>query len=116
MDIKQYQLDREKELQTFKTEYADLKTSYNTYLTQAINDPSKIRFGFIAQDVEQTFISENLGLHYRQSGPDGLEQQYLSYLELIGPLIKVVNQLVVDVDSLKSENQSLKDILKGLEK
>jgi len=81
-----------------------------------INDPSKKRFGFIAQDVEKTFVSDNLGLHYRQTGSDGSEQQYLSYLELISPLIKVVNQLVIDVNDLKSENQALKDILKGLEK
>ena len=42
MDIQKYQNDREQELQTFKSEYADLKAQYINYLTQAVYDSSKV--------------------------------------------------------------------------
>jgi predicted PurR-regulated permease PerM len=42
MDIQKYQSDREQDLQTFKSEYDDLKALYINFLTQSIHDPSKV--------------------------------------------------------------------------
>jgi uncharacterized protein (DUF3084 family) len=43
MDIKQYQIDRQQDLEAFKAQYGDLKTQYLTYLSQAVQDPEKIQ-------------------------------------------------------------------------
>ena len=75
-----------------------------------INDTTKKRFGFIAQEVEDEFKTESLGLHYKQIGANGQEQHFLSYLELISPIIKVVNSLVEDIKVLKAEIKELKNL------
>ena len=59
-----------------------------------INDPKhKKRFGFIAQEVNESFKDENLGIYENID-----EKHFISYLELIGPLVKVVNYLVKKLD------------------
>ena len=83
------------DIQELTLEYSKtLLSKLNPVEYKFINDTSKKRFGLIAQEVEQQFKNENLGLHYKQIGENGKEEQYLSYLELISPLIKVVNDLV----------------------
>jgi hypothetical protein len=82
---------------------ATLLSRTNPVEYKFMNDPLKKRFGLIAQEVEEMFKGENLGLHYKQLGENGKEQQYLSYLELIAPLIKVVNELVERVKFLESK-------------
>lgn len=42
MDIKQYQVDRKKDLDAFQSEYNELKSQYIKYLSAAINDSSQI--------------------------------------------------------------------------
>jgi chromosome segregation ATPase len=42
MDIQKYQSDREQDLQTFKSEYDDLKALYINFLTQSVYDSSKV--------------------------------------------------------------------------
>ena len=63
MDIKQYQLNREKDLQTFKSEYDDLKAVYINFLTQAVYDSSKIEQVLDANksltDLVQNFIAQS---------------------------------------------------------
>jgi len=63
MDIKQYQLNREKDLQTFKSEYDDLKAVYINFLTQAVYDSSKVEQVLDANksltDLVQHFISQS---------------------------------------------------------
>ena len=94
------------------TEYANaLLTKLNPVEYRFKNDPTKRRFGFIAQEVEQQFNGENLGLYHKQNSEDGTEKHYISYLELISPIIKVVNSLVETVASLKTENIELKNKL-----
>ena len=102
-------------IKPIEIEYAtNLLQKLNPVEYEFKNQPEKKRFGLIAQEIEEQFKTENLGLHHKQLGEDGIEQQYLSYLELIGPLIKVVNKLVDDVNSLKTENQYLKNQLENL--
>lgn len=43
MDIKQYQIDREKELSSFKTDIDDLKGQYTLLLNEVIHDDSKLQ-------------------------------------------------------------------------
>jgi dGTP triphosphohydrolase len=63
MDIKQYQLNLEKDLQTFKSEYDDLKAVYINFLTQAVYDSSKVEQVLDANksltDLVQHFISQS---------------------------------------------------------
>ncbi len=72
-----------------------------------INDPTKKRFGLIAQEVEEVFKDENLGLYYKHINKDNEEEYYLSYLELISPIIKVVNNLVEKIDTLENKIKEL---------
>jgi len=99
-DIKELSLD-----------YAtDLLSRLNPVDYKFINDTTKKRFGFIAQEVEEEFKTESLGLHYKQIEANGQEQHFLSYLELISPIIKVVNSLVKDIKVLKAEIKELKKL------
>jgi hypothetical protein len=63
MDIKQYQLNREQDLQTFKSEYDELKALYINFLTQAIYDSSKIEqvldTNKSLSDLVQNFIGQS---------------------------------------------------------
>jgi hypothetical protein len=63
MDIQKYQHDREQDLQTFKTEYDDLKAQYINFLTQAVYDESKIdnvlEINKTLTDLVNTFIGES---------------------------------------------------------
>jgi len=43
MDIQQYQLDRENDFQTFKSQYDELNAQYVNSLTQAVYDSSKVQ-------------------------------------------------------------------------
>jgi hypothetical protein len=67
------------------------------------NDPYKKRFGFIAQEVEEVFKDDNLGLHYKEIDVNGGEKHYLSYLELISPLVKAVNHILVRLDEIDNK-------------
>jgi hypothetical protein len=100
------------EIQQLTIEYSkNLLKKLNPVEYKFINDPTKKRFGLIAQEIDETFKGENLGLHYKQSGPDGEERQFLSYLELISPIIKVVNNLVEDINTMREEVKLLKSQL-----
>ena len=81
-----------------------LKPVEYTFINDAIQNK---RFGFIAQEVEESFKHVNLGLNYSQFDENGQENKYLSYLELIAPLIKVVNHLVDKVETLELEIEKL---------
>jgi hypothetical protein len=61
-------------------------------------DPEKKRcFGFIAQEVEQSFMGENLRFHHVRTDPEGNVNQSLVYDEVISPLVKVVQNLMKEV-------------------
>jgi chromosome segregation ATPase len=102
MDIKQYQLDREKELQTFKTEYADLKTSYNTYLTQAINDPSKIP--------AVLEVNKSLSDHVQKFIGDSQNKSYIPIEELTKEILSYQKEYQQISDS-QQQQKTMKDIL-----
>ena len=98
------------DIQELSLEYSkSLLSKLNPVEYKFITDTTKKRFGLIAQEVEEQLKNENLGLHYKQIGEDGKEQQYLSYLELISPLIKVVNDLVEKNTSLEKRIEQLEN-------
>jgi hypothetical protein len=73
-----------------------------------MHELNKKRFGFIAQEVEHSFKDEKLGLHYiLESSED--KKQYLSYLELISPLTKVVTGLVDKINGLEKRIKELEN-------
>jgi predicted RND superfamily exporter protein len=103
MDIKQYHQDREKELQTFKTEYSDLKAKYTNSLSQAINDPSKIQevldLNKSLSDHMNTFISESQNKFDTKTIQD-LNDEILSY-----------QKEYQEISESQQKNKSLNDIL-----
>jgi chromosome segregation ATPase len=112
MDIKQYQLDREKELQTFKTEYADLKTSYNDYLTQAINDPSKISAVLEVNKSLSDHVQKFIGDSQNKSDIpiDELTKEILSYQKEYQQISDSQQQQKTIKDILNKENSRLESI------
>jgi hypothetical protein len=112
MDIKQYQLDREKELQTFKTEYADLKTSYNTYLTQAINDPSKISAVLEVNKSLSDHVQKFIGDSQNKSDIpiEELTKEILSYQKEYQQISDSQQQQKTMKDILNKENSRLDSI------
>ena len=90
----------------------DLLLKLNPVEYTFINDvENSTRFGLIAQEVEESFKDVNLGLNYTQLDESGKENKYLSYLELIAPLIKVVNHLVDKVEKLELEIETMKNLI-----
>ena len=81
----------------------DLLRKLNPVEYKFKNDPYKKRFGFIAQEVEEVFKDDNLGLHYKEIDANGGEKHYLSYLELISPLVKTVNHILVRLDEIDNK-------------
>jgi hypothetical protein len=75
------------------------------------NEPETKRFGLIAQEIEETFKGEGLGLHNKTAE----DRHYLSYLEIISPLIKVVNSLVETVAECKATIKLLEQRIEELE-
>ena len=86
---------------------SDCKNKADTIVLIPITDLTKLEY---EQEVEEEFKTESLGLHYKQIGANGQEQHFLSYLELISPIIKVVNSLVEDIKVLKAEIKELKNL------
>ena len=98
------------DIKPLKSDYSiEFLKKLNPVEYKFINDPTKKRFGLIAQEVEKMFKDENLGLHYKQIGEDGNDQHYLSYLELISPLINVVNDLVEKNTALEKRIEQLEN-------
>ena len=90
----------------------DLLLKLNPVEYTFINDvENATRFGLIAQEVEESFKDVKLGLNYTQLDESGKENKYLSYLELIAPLIKVVNHLVDKVEKLELEIETMKNLI-----
>jgi hypothetical protein len=90
----------------------DLLLKLNPVEYTFVNDvENATRFGLIAQEVEESFKDVKLGLNYTQLDESGKENKYLSYLELIAPLIKVVNHLVDKVEKLELEIQTMKNLI-----
>jgi len=63
MDIQQYNDNREKDMQAFKSEYDDLKAQYLKYLADSVYDPSNIdhvlETNKLLVDLVNTFIAES---------------------------------------------------------
>ena len=110
MDIKQYQEDREKELQTFKSEYADLKARYNNSLSQAINDPSKVQevldINKSLSDLVKEFISESQNKFDTKTIGD-LNDEILSYQKEYQQIAESQQKSKTLGDVLDKENSRL---------
>lgn len=66
----------------------------------------KVRFGFIAQDVEADLCHcENLGVYQE---PKEKESAGINYIEIISPLVKVVQDLMIQQQFLMKEIELLK--------
>ena len=92
-----------------KTNIQELSLEYCQELVKKIrpvsytfkNDLGTKRFGFIAQEIEKAISGEKLGLHYRD--PEGKNFQAIGYQELIAPLIKIINDLLIRVEILEKK-------------
>jgi hypothetical protein len=92
---------------TTKTSIQELPLEYCRDLVKKIhpvqyafkNDKGTKRFGFIAQEIEEVLDGEKLGLHYRD--PEGNNPQAVGYQELIAPLVKIINDLMVRIEILE---------------
>jgi hypothetical protein len=93
-----------------KTNVQNLDLEYSKNLVSKINpvsytfknDPIRKRFGFIAQEIEKVIHGETLGLHY--SDPENKLPQSIGYQELIAPLVKIINDLLIRVEILEKKN------------
>ena len=92
---------------TTKTSIQELPLEYCRDLVKKIHpvqyafksDTTTKRFGFIAQEIEEVLDGEKLGLHYRD--PEGKNPQSIGYQELIAPLVKIINDLMVRIEILE---------------
>jgi hypothetical protein len=104
----------------FRGDYINVKSEYevvngvNIPITEKlVNDGSKTRnrfhHGLVAQEVKQTM--ESLGIDFGgyqdHSINGGTDQLTISYTELIAPMIKAIQELKAEVDTLKAEVKSL---------
>ena len=77
----------------------------------------RTRYGFIAQEVEETlnklgYTTDDIGLVSKShpDQPDGEDNAYtLNYINLIAPMVNVIQQLDKRVEELESELKVLKD-------
>ena len=92
---------------TLKDNIKDLDLEYSINLFNKLNpveynfksEPGRKRFGFIAQEIEKITENENLGLHFKD--PKGESPQTVCYQELIGPMVKIINNLLLRVSELE---------------
>jgi len=113
MDIKQYQLNREQDLQTFKTEYDDLKALYINFLTQAIYDSSKIEQVLATNkslsDLVQNFIGESQN-KFDVETINNLTEEIIQYQQEYKDLKSSQHKTKVLKTILNKENTRLTDI------
>jgi hypothetical protein len=113
MDIKQYQLNREKDLQTFKSEYEDLKALYINFLTQAIYDSSKIEqvldTNKSLSDLVQNFIGESQN-KFDSETLNNLTDEIIQYQKEYKDLKSSQHKTKVLKTILNKENTRLTDI------
>lgn len=113
MDIKQYQLNREKDLQTFKSEYDDLKAVYINFLTQAIYDPSKVEqvldTNKSLSDLVQNFIGESQN-KFDSETLNNLTDEIIQYQKEYKDLKTSQQKTKVLKTILNKENTRLTDI------
>jgi hypothetical protein len=69
---------------------------------------NRIHFGFVAQDLEQILSNEEFAMVTKD--PRGFFM--INYVELISPLAKSIQELEIEVESLKGEIRLLKNKLK----
>jgi len=113
MDIKQYQLNREQDLQTFKSEYEDLKALYINFLTQAIYDPSKVEqvldTNKSLSDLVQNFIGESQN-KFDVETINNLTEEIIQYQQEFKDLQSSQQKAKVLKTILNKENTRLTDI------
>jgi hypothetical protein len=71
------------------------------------DNPGSVRWGIVAQDVEALCTEQGITNSVVTMGEDGLRN--LNYVDLIAPVIKSIQDLVVQVDGSKLQSQSAVD-------
>jgi hypothetical protein len=108
-----------------KTDICDLSDDFCLYLINNLSPKSykfnnattpRTKYGFIAQEVEQ--LLNNIGMTTNDCGlvckskpdePDGEDNHYgLNYLNLIAPIVKVIQNLNIKTQELEEEIEQLK--------
>jgi trimeric autotransporter adhesin len=79
------------------------------------NDANKkIEYGFIAQELEQSLNSSNASNNGMITvGDDGMYS--VRYNDLLSPMVKAIQELEVENQTLKTQNQELEKRLKAIE-
>jgi len=109
MDISRYQKDREKELQLFQKEYADLKTNYRQSLTQAVYESDPQKQSTLVQQILN--INSNLAKHVRefvQNSRGKFDPALIS--ELTADIIRYQKEFEA-IQSASDKSEALKKIL-----
>ena len=66
-----------------------------------IDEDERTSFGFIAQEVQGAISDHKLKLHNAPAQPNGYHS--LNYIELISPIIKILQELITRVNSLEKK-------------
>jgi len=113
MDIKQYQENREKDMQAFKSEYDDLKAQYIRYLADSVYDPSNIdhvlETNKLLVELVTKFINESQHKFDVKTIQD-LTQQIISYQKEYQEIKTSQHQTATLKNILNKENVSLTNI------
>jgi hypothetical protein len=113
MDIQQYQENREKDMQAFKSEYDDLKAQYARYLADSVYDPSNIdqvlETNKLLVELVNKFIAESQNKFDAKTIQD-LTQQIISYQKEYQEIKTSQQQTVTLKNILNKENISLTNI------
>ncbi len=105
-----YSADFISKLKPKKYQYKKLYDASGNETTRPDID-RKTCFGFLAQDVKEDICGcEDLGIHVEGDG--NLFPQALSYIEIIAPLVKVVQELMLQqqsfMNTVKEQNERIK--------
>jgi hypothetical protein len=103
MDIKHYQVDRKKDLDTFQSEYAELKSQYIKYLSAAINDSSQI-----PQVLETNKL---LAQHVRDFIAKSQTNFNTQFIQDLTNDIIMYQKEFADIQSTKKKAKTLQDVL-----
>jgi hypothetical protein len=109
-----YKWNFRKDYTNVTSEVEEVNGVFNPITEQLPNDGSKTRrrfhHGLVAQEVKESMdkLKVDFGGYQDHSINGGDDQLTISYTELIGPIIKAIQELKVEMDQLKYELQLIK--------
>ena len=102
MDLQENEKHKDSESQSFKTEYASLKSSYNNLIQEALDEQGD-KSDLITQILETNTEMAKLVRDYMKEIPDDLE-------ELTNELLKIQTEFQ-NIQKSKNQEQTLNNIL-----